>query len=286
MGALLSRSVDVGPDGPSDARRASVERARRGRILLGLLGGLAALLIVGRGTLAPLAVASALLVAGACYWLGAGLVRVAQTTFVGDEGLARFSHRPGQAIETLRFADVTALRVARVAAAASRSFRYSFERAGGPPFFIRGNHALLKSGEPDAHGDHPLWFASAAEQAYIAYRMPRVLATISEGGEVRFEVSKREALTFSTKGLKLEPAKGGVHQCQWRELGEVRVNGEMLELVVPEGAPTVRTLDDGNPFSAPLTDRSMTTVIFRLSELPDIEILLALISKLKVQKVG
>jgi len=75
IGELVSWSIDVGNDGLSDARRASMRRARVGRIWFGLIGGLGAFLFATLAVGASLAAAAGLAIAITCYGLGGWLVR-------------------------------------------------------------------------------------------------------------------------------------------------------------------------------------------------------------------
>jgi hypothetical protein len=273
IGELSSISIDLGKEGPSEARRASARRACAGRLWFASIGGVAGYLFAAIGTAPPLSVAIAVMAALACYGATGWLVRGPRTTFVGEQGVARYWHR-SRKTEHLRFADVKALRVGYAGNHSNIAFAYTFERAGAPSFRIVGSYALNAADEPDAFSDHPLWFARAAETAYVGFRLPRALAALARGDSVRFEVTKREAVTLTPDGIQLEPARGGVYRSAWRFAALPRVNGEMIEFMAPKHEPKQRA--SANPFAAPEADVEQTVVIFRGSELPDGALLVAL----------
>jgi hypothetical protein len=276
IGELRSCSVDIGSEGVSDARRASLRSARAGRIWFTGVGGIVALLFGKLAAGWPVGAAVGVLVALACYGLSASFVRGALTTFVAEKGVARLRHGARAGLEVLSFAEVEALLVAREARGTSMAFSFVFRRAGKPAFRILGSYPLSQSGEPYAFGDHPIWFALAAERAYVEYRLPRVLQTLADGGECRFAVSKREAITLTADGIKLEPASGGVYGCRWLLARLPLVDREMLEFHASKGmvagGPAL-----ANPFAAPGKESETEKVIFRGSELPDVALLLAVI---------
>ena len=278
IGDLLSCSADIGLDGPSEARRTSVGRARAGRIWFACLGGLAGGLFATLAWGAALGAAAGAVAAVACYALTGWLVRAPLTTFVGERGVARFRHGL-ESLEVLCFRDVKALRVSHAGSGTSIQFSYSFERDRGTPFRIVGAYPQTSAGAPDAYADHPVWFARAAEQAYVQSRLPGALAAIAAGDDVRFEVSKREAITLTAGGMELEPASGGVYRSAWRHVVLPRVNGEMIEFLAARVAARKANREEGNPFAAPPDDAETALVIFRGSELPDYALLIAIIEE-------
>jgi hypothetical protein len=206
-----------------------------------------------------------------------------KTTFVGSKGIAVVEHGANPKITALDFANVDHLLVERTLfgeGGVRLRFVYAFRNdRDGVLLRIVGGVNLARDGTARATSENAYWFASAAERAWIEYRLPQLLAGHARGEPVTFRSARRETVTIHGDEVELFPAEGGRVRTKLLKLRGPEVNGEMIHFGVTLNPPPAKA----GAFQPPGEER---TCVFRGNELRDLGLLEAMLEALRPSADG
>jgi hypothetical protein len=147
---------------------------------------------------------------------------IGECTYLGTEGVAQACRTTeGETMQVVRFDQATHVTVERtlqettfIRGNTSRKAQWDkvtlkMGVAGGKPFYVWASHSLPDQGKPDTDHDGRIQvaFASAVEDAYTRFVLPRMMATLQQQGALRFAASGNDGI--EVRQGRIDVTRGG-----------------------------------------------------------------------------